>query len=175
MEYSEQEIKRIAELREWLDNIIKEKERELENMRYTLIIIDNLLRSTSFKPAVILTKEEEGEVRQLKSKENVLLANAYITKDALTIVPVSDLKLTQKIPPFQSFFINRILESMKSKDMERAKSSNIPHEGVLSYKIEEDNNIIKSIMVKNYRDTSRLEEILNACEWTLARMSEKAR
>jgi len=174
MEYSEQEIKRIAELREWLESIIKEKERELDNMRYMLIIIDNLLKSTSFKPAVIL-KEQEPEIKQLKSKENVLLANAYIAKDTLTIVPISELKLAQKIPPFQSFFINRILEGMKSKDMERVKSGSLSNEMVLSYKIEEENDTIKSIIIKNYRDKNRLEEILNACEWVFTRMSEKVR
>ncbi len=171
MSYSEYDVKRIAELREWLDNIIREKEIELDNLKYTLSLIDNLLKTSSFKPAAVLT--EEPEVRQLKSKDDRLLANAYIAKDAITIVPVSDLKLSQKIPPFQSFFVNRILGGMKSKDMERVKEGKIANDDVLEYKIDEEGNYIKSIIVKNYRDKNRMNEILNACEWVFARMVEK--
>jgi hypothetical protein len=175
MSYSEYDVKRIAELREWLDNIIKEKELELDNLKYTLSLIDNLLKTSSFKPAAVLTEEEqEPEMRQLKSKDDKLLANAYITKDTITIVPISDLKLSQKIPPFQSFFINRILEGMRSKDEERAKRGEISKDEILEYKVDED-GYIKSIVVKNYRDKARLSEILNACEWVLSRMVEKVR
>lgn len=173
MSYSEYDVKRIAELREWLDNMIKDKEMELDNLKYTLSLIDNLLKVSSFKPAAVLT--EEPEVRQLKSKDNRLLANAYIAKDTITIVPVSELKLSQKIPPFQSFFINRILDGIKNKDIERAKEGKIPKDSILEYKVDEEANYIKSIIVKNYRDKNRLNEILNACEWVFARMVEKIR
>lgn len=173
MSYSEYDIKRIAELREWLDDMIKEKERELDNLKYTLLLIDNLLKTSSFKPATVLS--EEPEIRQLKSKDGILLANAYISKDTITIVPVSDLKLSQNMPPFQSFFINRILEGMKSKDMERLKEDNLSKDDILEYKVDEESSHIKSITIKNYRDKNRLKEILNACEWVLARMVEKIR
>jgi hypothetical protein len=173
MSYSEYDVKRIAELREWLDNIIRDKEIELDNLKYTLSLIDNLLKTSSFKPAAVLT--EEPEVRQLKSKDNRLLANAYIAKDAITIVPVSELKLNQNIPPFQSFFLNRILGDMKKKDMERVKEGKIAKDDILEYKIDEEENDIKSIIIKNYRDKNRMNEILNACEWVLARMVEKIR
>ncbi|MEM4237657.1 MAG: hypothetical protein QW050_01555, partial [Candidatus Nitrosocaldaceae archaeon] len=102
MSYSDYEIKRIAELREWLDSTIKEKESEIENLRFILTLVDNILKSTSFKPAVVLS--EEPEIRQLRSKDDTLLANAYIDKDKVSIVPVSDIRLSQNIPPFQSFF-----------------------------------------------------------------------
>ncbi|RMF30623.1 MAG: hypothetical protein D6752_03750 [Candidatus Nitrosothermus koennekii] len=174
MSYSEYDVKRIAELREWLDNIIKEKELELDNLKYTLSLIDNLLKTSSFKPAAILTEEQEPEMRQLKSKDDKLLANAYITKDTITIVPISDLKLSKKIPPFQSFFINRILEGMRSKDEERTKRGEISKNEILEYRVDED-DYIKSIVIKNYRDKARLTEILNACEWVLSRMVEKIR
>ncbi len=173
MSYSEDNVKRMAEVREWLDSIIKEREIELENLRYILSLLDNLLKASSFKPATTLA--EEPEIKQLKSKDDTLLANVYIAKDTLTIVPASDIKLSQNIPPFQSFFINRILEGIKSKDMERVKEGKISKDSVLDYRVDEEDAIIKSIVIKNYRDRSRLNEILNACEWAFTKMVEKVK
>ena len=176
MAYSEQDIKKIAELREWLENVIKDKEQEIANLRSMLMLIDNVLKNTSFKPAKELSLEEqEGEVKQLKSREGKLLANAYITKDTITIVPISSLKLSSNIPPFKTFFINRILEGMRSKDRERVNEGKIAKEEVLDYNIEEEDHVIKSIIVRNYRDKARLNEILSASEWVFARMLEKVR
>ncbi|MEM2856705.1 MAG: hypothetical protein QW416_06360 [Candidatus Nitrosocaldaceae archaeon] len=173
MSYSDYEIKRIAELREWLDSTIKEKESEIENLRFILTLVDNILKSTSFKPAVVLS--EEPEIRQLRSKDDTLLANAYIDKDKVSIVPVSDIRLSQNIPPFQSFFINRILDSMKNKDLEKINEGKLEKGSLIDYKVEEENGIIKSIVIKNYREKNRLNEILNACEWVFTKMIEKVR
>ncbi|MGI0039875.1 MAG: hypothetical protein ACREAO_08660, partial [Nitrososphaera sp.] len=49
--FSEDDIRRAAELREWLIKEIADKQEEVERLRTTLTIIDNLLKQGSFKAA----------------------------------------------------------------------------------------------------------------------------
>ncbi len=49
--YSDDEIKRAAEIREWLVKLISDKHEEIENLRTTLSLVDSMLKSGSFKPA----------------------------------------------------------------------------------------------------------------------------
>src|ERR687892_535580 len=52
--YSEEDIRRAAEIREWLSKEISDKQEEVERLRTTLSIIDNLLKQGSFKAAANL-------------------------------------------------------------------------------------------------------------------------
>ena len=180
MGYSEEEVKRVAELREWLVKQIADREDEVARLKTTLAIIDNVLKQVSFRPAVALSqpagKESEyGEVRQLKTKDNVVLANAYTAPNSVTIVPVSEIKLNVGTPPFQSFFLNRILEGMKGKDNERVDKGELKTNEIIDYKVEDDNGTIRKIIINNYREKERLNEIINTATWVFTRMLEKTR
>jgi hypothetical protein len=49
--YSDDEIKRAAEIREWLVKLISDKHEEIENLRATLSLVDSMLKLGSFKAA----------------------------------------------------------------------------------------------------------------------------
>ena len=49
--YSDDEIKRAAEIREWLVKLISDKHEEIENLRVTLSLVDSMLKIGSFKAA----------------------------------------------------------------------------------------------------------------------------
>jgi light-regulated signal transduction histidine kinase (bacteriophytochrome) len=49
--YSDDEIKRAAEIREWLVKLISDKHEEIENLRATLSLVDSMLKLGSFKSA----------------------------------------------------------------------------------------------------------------------------
>lgn len=196
MSFTEEEIKRAAELRLWMETRIAELEGEIEKLREALAMIDNILRTTSFKVASELSpqpitkeepvtivaeklkplEEEFKEVRQLKrTKDGFLLGNAYISNSKLVIIPASDVRLETSTPPFRSFFINRILEGMKNKDQESSSQDKIKSEEIINYSIEEENNVIKKITIENYRDKNRLNEIINTAIWAFTRMLEKTK
>lgn len=180
MSYSEDEVKRVAELREWLVKQITDKEDEVAKFKTALAIIDNVLKQVSFRPAVALSQPagkeiEYGEARQLKTKDNILLANAYTAPNSVTIVPVSEVRLNVGTPPFRSFFLNRILEGMKSKDNERVNSGELKASEIIDYKVEDEDGTIRKIIVNNYREKERLNEIINTATWVFARMLEKTR
>lgn len=180
MDYSEEDVKRIAELREWLVRQIADKEEDVSRMKTTLSMIDGVLKQASFRPAVALSqpsgKETEyGEAKQLKSKDNVLVANVYTIPNAVTVVPASGMQLNVNTPPFQSFFLNRILEGMKNKDSERVRAGEIKNSDIIDYKVEEEDGVIKKITISNYREKERLNEIINTVTWVFSRMLEKTR
>ncbi|MEE9586178.1 MAG: hypothetical protein V3W09_04680 [Nitrososphaerales archaeon] len=193
MDLTEEEIKRAAETKQWVESKISELEGELEHLRGVLIMLDTVLRKTSFQPAAAIPKEakpeeaappqptpvaataEFKEVRPLKrSKDGMLLANGYVSESSVALVPVSDVALKVSTPPFGSFFLNRILEGMKGKDLENVSAGRLKENEVLNYTVEEENEVIKKIVINNYRDQSRLTEIFNTSVWTFARMLEKA-
>jgi hypothetical protein len=224
--YSEEDIRRAAEIREWLIKQISDRQEEVERLRTALSIIDNLLKQGSFKAAANLgfdatpaaagatttaqvqqqqpqqaaspqqpivrqqaaaptlkattnnDSSRHDNIRPLKrARDDFLLANAEVSPDAVVIVPASDVNVNVNTPPFKSFFLNRILEGMKSKDAERVNQGALRESDALNYKVEEEDNgsgIIKRIVINNYRDKDRLQEIFNTSAWVFTRMLEKS-
>ncbi|SRR5579883_3315950 len=120
--------------------------------------------------------ESEGiETRPIRrAKDNFLLAEAQVSPDSVTIIPSPGVDLNANTPPFKSFFINRILEGMKTKDAERAGQGALKQSEILSYEVQEDNGgAIKKITINNYREKERLNEIFNTSAWVFTRMLEK--
>lgn len=216
--FSEDDIRRAAEVREWLVKEVTNKKEELDKLRNTLLIVDSLLKKTSFitasnlessatnlkdkiapelqsvhekgitqtKPdsdsTAKLTSTDEThndnqgvEIRTLmRAKDNFLISNAEYTSTYLMIPLVSDVILNINTPPFKSFFINRILDGMKTKDREKIQKGEITESEIIDYKVDSDQNgNIKSITVSNYREKERLNEIFNTATWVFTRMLEK--
>ncbi len=196
---SEDEIKRSAELREWLEERIAELETELARLKDMQSVVDSVLRKTSFVPASEL-RENTGvpaeavqpekplveertqapatqageESRQLRrSKDGMPVANVFITPDKIVIVPSSDVKVSKDIPPFETFFVNRILKGYETNDKELAQAGKLPGNEAFAYSVEEENGSISKITVTNYRDKARLNEILSTVNWAFAKMLEK--
>ncbi len=115
------------------------------------------------------------EVRQLKRlKDNLPLANVIVVDEKkLEIIPLEGIVLNINIPPFRTFFLNRILEGIKSKDIELLNQKKITSTDVFDYKIEEDDGTISKITIINYGDSERLTEIVNTSAWVFTRMLEK--
>src|SRR5215212_2762172 len=241
--YSEEDIRRAAEIREWLIKEISDRQEEVERLRTTLSIIDNLLKQGSFRAAANLglgaaapstpsgsTSAATAQVQQQarstptpppqqqqqeaavaaptlratadngagddsrnikplkRAKDDFLLANAEISPDEVIIIPAPGINLNVNTPPFKSFFLNRILEGMKSKDTEKVSQGALRESDALNYKVEEEeqdigasgggggssNGIIKRIVINKYHEKDRLQEIFNTSAWVFTRMLEKS-
>ena len=62
--FSEEDIRRAAEVREWLIKEVTNKKEELDKLRNTLLIVDSLLKKTSF----ITASNLESSATNLKDK-----------------------------------------------------------------------------------------------------------
>ena len=222
--FSEEDIRRAAEVREWLIKEVTNKKEELNKLRDTLSIVDSLLKKTSFITASSLEspgtnlkdkikteyesnhKEElprsgpglesnikstnadydfhydvndnsnqSVETRALKRvKDNLLISNAEYTSTYVKIPLVDEINLNINTPPFKSFFLNRILEGMKSKDKEKTQKGEIDDSDVIDYKVDSDQKgNLTSVTITNYREKERLNEIFNTATWVFSRMLEK--
>lgn len=224
--FSEDDIRRAAEVREWLVKEVTNKKEELDKLRNTLLIVDSLLKKTSFISASNLEspppnfenkntqqyqsrrREEEDEeveeettqqkprlnsiaespreeyrkddtqdveVRTLKrAKDNLLISNAEYTPTNVRIALVDDINLNINTPPFKTFFLNRILEGMKTKDKEKVQKGELGESEIIDYKVDnDDNGKITSVKIYNYGERERLNEIFNTATWVFTRMLEK--
>ena len=214
-------------MREWLVKEVTKKKEELDKLRNTLLIVDSLLRKTSFISASNLEspppnfenkntqqyqsrrreeeEEEKGEeettlpkprinsvaespreeyrkddtqdveVRTLKrTKDNLLISNAEYTPAFVRIALTDDMNLNINTPPFKTSFLNRILEGMKSKDKEKVQKGQLSESEIIDYKVDNDEDgKINSVMISNYRERERLNEIFNTATWVFTRMLEK--
>jgi len=185
----EEEIKKIAELREILEERIKNLEAELSGMRTLLDFVNNLLIERSFKKAGEIAKSKPSEVGEaapsvslekilrtvpLKTASGELLANMYVEEDQIRIVPASDKQFDVNTPPFTAFLVERIFERMKSKDQDLVRQGRLMPNEVFSYEIRKDGDIIREIRIRNV-DPQREREIRSATRWTLEKMYDKIR
>ena len=76
-------------------------------------------------------------------------------------------------PPFKSFLVGKILQGMKTKDEELVKSGKLAKGTELKYDVDEANGNIIKLVIENYREKARLNEILSTVSWTFSRMLEK--
>ncbi|MGN6349714.1 MAG: hypothetical protein ACTHLL_08210 [Candidatus Nitrosocosmicus sp.] len=127
------------------------------------------------------TQNESSQVlenRQIKRmRDNTLIAQFQISSDKIEIVPNDSINFNLDTPPFKSFFINRILDGMRNKDLDKVKQGQLSEIDILSFNIlQKDNNdnILHKIEIKNYRDKDRVNEIFNTVAWVFTRMLEKS-
>ena len=172
---SESDVKKAAELKLWLEGRIAQLREEIERLNETLGYVDANLRASTFKPAIEMLAESKDatETRELKrDKGGQVIAVATISSDAVAVEP-SDVTLKASTPPFRSFLLGKILEGMKAKDEELVKGGKLAKGAGLRFDVEEVNGAIGKLIIENYRDKARLNEILNTVSWTFSRMLEK--
>ena len=188
MKFSEEQMKDIVSLKENLIGQIEEHQKSIEMLEKNLIILDLALKESSFTKASQLVAENKSQIikkTETKTSENSIpikrgndgktIANAYITTDQLSIVLDEKIELNAETPPFKSFFIDRIIGEMKRKDFEDAENGKIQKESVIDYIINKNGTDIREIIIKNYRQKERVNELINTAGWSLTRMLENVR
>lgn len=190
MEGSEEQLRRNAELKLWMESRIAELQEEMDRLKEALSVIDSVLRASSFKPATELASssprqpvgepeeaasaEPVPEIRELKrDKGGETLAVARVTAGEVRIELVPEVSLKQDVPPFKSFLLGKILSGMRSADEDSVSKGRLRRGDELSYSVSEKGGKLSSLLVEHYRDKERLNEILNTASWTFSRMLEK--
>ena len=180
-EIDEEIVKKLIELRIYLENRIQELEGEAEKLKALFKIVDEVIVSKSFKTAGAISVEKSPSISEkvesvpLKTASGTLLANLYFEESTLRIILVEGLLFKVDTPPFQAFLLSRVLEQMKKRDEEAVKRGEIMPEEVLSYEVVIEKDIIKEIIITNYGDERRLREIRTSSRWTFEKMYEKIR
>ena len=181
------DLKRLAEMKAYLEKKIAESEREVERLRSFLEIVDSQLAEKSFKRVKITAEPEvaskqekvesteagTGETWPISTPEGIHLADLKVTESEITLVPDAGTKYDAASPPMRAFLVARVLDPMHAKDQEAARNGELSANDVLTYELDEDRGTLKTLRIHNYGDQRRLNEIRNAIRWTVRRMYEK--
>ena len=187
MQHTDEQIQKILELKESIiDKMVKHQE-ELDFLEKNLEILDVVLKDSSFAKASTLPRKVEADqkikvgrknmpesIPIKKNNGNEIIANAFVTPEQVSIILSEGIGLTDEIPPLRSFFIERIIGEMKKTDSADVKDGKIDENSVIDCVINKNGQSIREIIIKNYRQKERLDEIINTATWSLTRMLENS-
>jgi len=181
MKHSKDQIKEIARWREDLVKQIDKHTQSIEILERRLLVLDSMLKESSFTKASSLdTKKSFGDKEKIEKKsipitsgnDGKIIANAFVTPEQVEIILEDDMKIAADVPPFKSFFLDRIIGEMKRKDTLDVDNGKIPKDSIINYVINKNGSDISEIIIKNYKEKERVNEIINTAGWSLTRMLE---
>src|SRR5437879_13685436 len=117
MAQSEEQLKRAADLKLWIESKIAELQEEIDRLREALAMTDAVLRASSFRPALEVKESdnepispipERREIRTDRSSE--VIANATVTGKKLVVEPVPGIALRTDTTPFKSSPLGKMLQ-----------------------------------------------------------------
>ena len=198
MQYTDEQIEKMLQLKESIVDKMAKHQEELDFLQKNLDILDVVLKGSSFTKASSLPRKSEPSVETIvekkepsvetivekkdtaesiqikKNKDGEVIANAFVTPEKISIIMSEGIGLTDEIPPLRSFFIERIIGEMKKIDSVDVKNGKIDQSSVIDCVINKNGQAIREIIIKNYRQKERLDEIINTATWSLTRMLENS-
>ncbi len=167
----ESDVETLAELKKYLETEIEKRMKEVNMLKKFLRVIDNLLVKKSFVRASEMLKG--GEVPHMETRKIVsqktgeTLAYMYIEPKRVRIVISENVIVDSRSAPFRSFFVGRVLEPLRRKDVELKKMGKISDEEAFNYDIILDGNIVREIILENYGTGEQLRRLEDKLRWTL--------
>jgi hypothetical protein len=185
------EIERIKITLSLIDSVLKQgsfktaaniniNKQSFSNEKSTTAIVENEIKKDNTS---VLRKSPGEQLQALETrpikrmKDNSIIAQVEVLKEKIEIIPNESINFNLDTPPFKSFFINRILEGMRNKDKDKVKQGQLSETDIITFNTiqkENNENILKKIEIKNYRDKDRVNEIFNTVAWVFTRMLEKS-
>ena len=182
MKFSDEQIRNILELKEQITEKIAECNGEIEKLEINLSTLNAIIVQSSFTKASDLaintpkTRKEENKITIpiTKNSDGSIIANAFVTNDKVSIILEENVTVDPETPPLQTFFIDRIIGEMKSKDDQEVENGKIAKSDVINCIINNNGSALREIIIKNYRQKERVDEIINTATWSLTRMIENS-
>lgn len=172
----EDRLKKIAGLREILEDRVRTLEAEVEGLRILLEFANTILLEQSFKRVETVKLQPPAPVHekptQLQTSDGEVLADLYLENDSMRIVLAPENRFNVKTPPFMPFLHDRVLLKMQEKDQKAAEEGKIPYSKALSFEIELEGDLIREITIQKV-DPERRRELVSAIHWTLEKMYQK--
>ena len=154
-----------------------------------ITVLDLFLKDSSFikasqleikkeiepKPEIVekpVEKPVENSIPIKRANDGKIIANAFVTPEQVSIVLDNEIIINADTPPFKSFFLDRIIGEMKKKDNVEAENGKIQKKSVIDYIVNKNGAYIREIIIKNYRQKERVNELINTAGWSLTRMLE---
>ena len=192
MQYPDDQIGGVVELRERVAGEVEELEERLDYLKRHLQVLDTILKGSSFTKASSLgyadaragmrragsadaqtaaaprdaASGNEASDRSSITENGRKVAEIEVAAGQITITIPDGIGLRPDIPPLKTFFLDRILGEMQKRDGEEGAEP-------LEYELDQDGGVLRGITIRNYRTQGRADEIKSTARWTLLRMLEK--
>ncbi|HXG73916.1 MAG TPA: hypothetical protein VNK44_03725 [Candidatus Nitrosotenuis sp.] len=176
MEFSENQIRDVLEIKDRLTAQIQKHKEEIEALEKNLALINSILKQQSFtKASALKDSAKEDYIPLRKNTDGTVIANARVTPEQVSIVLEDGVSLREDMHPFKSFFLERIIGEMKRKDMAEFERGVLDEGSIINCLINKDGSLLREIIIKNYRQKERVNEIINTATWSLSKMIENSK
>lgn len=181
--FSEDHVKDALEVRDRITAEIQKHKEEIEALEKNLVLINYFLKQQSFTKASSLKdvkpepqkQEPDQSIPLRKNSDGSLIANAYVTPEQVSIILDDSVSLSDDVHPFKSFFIDRIIGEMKKKDMAEHEKGSLDEDAVIDCLVNKDGALLREIIIKNYRQKERINEIISTATWSLSKMLDNSK
>jgi len=180
MKFSDEQIRDLLELKEEITEKIINYKEQIEKLERNISVLDTILKQSSFTKASDLISDiskaikQERKVAITKNSDGTTIANVFVSENEVSIVLEDNVMLDSETPPLKSFFVDRIIGEMKKKDIQQVENGKIKKDDVINCIINNNGGKIREIIIKNYRQKDRVDEIINTATWSLTRMIENS-
>jgi hypothetical protein len=197
MSQDSENVKRLIDFKKKIEARLQDLEAELKESKAMLDTVNSILLEKGFRRVEIEPKPEpagsssekkeetvgvenetiEAEVEPesistLKSVNGDVLADFYVDDGSLHVVPAEGRCFNVNTPPFNQFFVQRVLLKMQERDSELARSGQVAPDKILCFDIVREGDVIREIVIRNF-DSDRLRELKSSIRWTFEKMLEK--
>lgn len=181
--FSEDQIKDALEVKDRILSEIQKHKEEIESLEKNLALVNTFLKQQSFTKASHLKETRPDEPKASldqaiplrKNSDGSLIANAYVTPEQVSIVLDDNISLREDVHPFKSFFIDRIIGEMIKKDMVDLEKGTISEGAMINCLVNKDGATLREIIIKNYRQKERINEIISTATWSLSKMLDNSK
>lgn len=193
MKLSGEQVQSIVDLREKLLAKSASLKEELKDIQLNITALDAALARSSFTKASeysvddaprqdsAMPEPEESEPPTPKPESVQIqmgddtIGNIRTYPDRIVVDLDDTVNVTKQTPPFESFFLGRIIGGMRKKDEDMIKSGDLDDEEIISCHVETHGSRMRAITISNYRTEERAQEITSTVRWVLNRMRQNAR
>ena len=198
MSQDSENVKRLIDFKKRIEMRLQQLETELNEFKAMLDTVNSILLEKGFRRAEIGPQRDTGQVlseereetaepehgteaevepeivNKLKSVKGEILADFHVDDGVLHIVPAEDKDFSISTPPFNQFFVQRVLLKMQERDSELARSGQLSPDKILCFDIVREGDLIREIVIRNF-DSDRLKELKSSIRWTFEKMLEKTK
>ncbi len=145
MKFSEEQVKEIVALKESLIEQINKHQEGVEMLEKNITVLDLFLKNSSFTKASqleikkdevkpeIIEKPVENSIPIKRVNDGKIIAKAFVTPDQVSIILDNEIAVNADIPPFKSFFLDRIIGEMEKERYGRSREWKNPKR--ISYRL----------------------------------------
>jgi hypothetical protein len=187
---AERKVQALLELKNELEEQLAEAKENVERLKSHLKAVDSVIGEGSFATATSAFTDKEAASETLEEVESAPateeeafrtievmnkagdkdLALIEVKGNVLDILPAEHALYDIKKGAFARFFVERILGQFQQSDRKKVEDGDLEWEEAFDFEVHADDGILEEIIIRNYGDKSRLEEIKNTLRWALEKI-----